>query len=120
MTAPPRTYATAIEGRSLLPHLQGTGGHDEVIGEYLAEGAIAPIVMIRRGTEKFIHSPVDPDQLYDLGDDPDELVNLAAVPAAAETVAAYRVGDRPALGPGNACAPKWSRASAAAGWSSRR
>jgi choline-sulfatase len=46
--------------------------------------------MIRRGAEKFIHSPVDPDQLYDLGDDPDELVNLAAVPAAAETVAAYR------------------------------
>jgi len=83
-------YATAIEGRSLLPHLQGTGGHDEVIGEYLAEGAIAPIVMIRRGTEKFIHSPVDPDQFYDLGDDPDELVNLAEVPAAAETVAAYR------------------------------
>src|SRR4051794_19685754 len=83
-------FATEIEGRSLLPHLQGTGGHDEVIGEYLAEGAIAPIIMIRRGSEKFIHSPVDPDQLYDLSDDPDELVNLAAVPAADETVAAYR------------------------------
>ena len=33
------------------------GGHDEAIGEYLAEGAIAPIVMIRRGRQKFVHSP---------------------------------------------------------------
>ena len=48
-----------IDGRSLAPHLRGAGGHDEAIGEYLAEGAIAPIVMIRRGAYKFIHSPVD-------------------------------------------------------------
>ena len=34
---------------------------DEVVAEYLAEGAIAPIVMIRRGCYKFIHSPADPD-----------------------------------------------------------
>ncbi len=69
---------TEIEGRSLLPHLQGRGGHDEVLGEYLAEGAIAPIVMVRSGRGKFIHSPVDPDQFYDLADDPDERRNLAA------------------------------------------
>jgi choline-sulfatase len=35
-------------------------------GEYLAEGAIAPMYMLRRGPWKFIHSPVDPDQLYNL------------------------------------------------------
>jgi len=40
-----------------------------VVAEYLAEGAIAPIVMIRRGRHKFIHSPADPDQLFDLGSD---------------------------------------------------
>jgi choline-sulfatase len=83
-------YATPLDGRSLMPHLQGTGGHDEVIGEYLAEGAIAPIVMIRRGAEKFIHSPVDPDQLYELAEDPDELANDATVPTAAGRVAEYR------------------------------
>jgi choline-sulfatase len=33
--------------------------------------------MIRRRRYKFIHSPVDPDQLYDLANDPDERVNLA-------------------------------------------
>src|SRR5664279_3307636 len=57
-------FAGTMDGRSLLPHLEGRGGHDEAIGEYLAEGALAPIVMIRRGDQKFIHSPGDPDQLY--------------------------------------------------------
>src|SRR5262249_53229449 len=47
----------ALDGQSLLPHLSGAPDHDEVAAEYLAEGAIAPIVMIRRGQHKFIHSP---------------------------------------------------------------
>jgi choline-sulfatase len=78
-----------IDGRSLVPHLEGREGHDEAIGEYLAEGAIAPIVMIRRGESKFIHSPADPDQLYDLAADPTERTNLAALPEAAERVGAF-------------------------------
>ena len=84
------TFPENIDGRSLLPHLQGRGGHDEVIGEYLAEGAIAPLLMIRRGHHKFIHSPVDPDQLYDLVSDPDELNNLANDPACADLLQAFR------------------------------
>jgi choline-sulfatase len=72
-------YATELEGRSLLSHLERRTGHDEVLAEYLAEGAVAPIVMIRRGRHKFVHSPADPDQLYDLARDPAELRNLAAV-----------------------------------------
>lgn len=83
-------YATEIEGRSLLPHLTGGEGHDEAIGEYLAEGAIAPIVMIRRGRWKFVHSPADPDQLYDLAADRDETRDLAASPEHAATLAAFR------------------------------
>jgi choline-sulfatase len=66
-----------VDGNSLTPQLAGALGSDEVIGEYLAEGAIAPLVMIKRGRYKFVHSPVDPDQLYDLIEDPDELRNLA-------------------------------------------
>jgi choline-sulfatase len=49
-------------------------------GEYLAEGAIAPLYMLRRGTLKFIHTPADPDQLFDLATDPLECANLAATP----------------------------------------
>jgi choline-sulfatase len=78
-------YAAPLDGRSLLPALRGIApGPGEVIGEYLAEGAIAPIVMIRRGHYKFVHSPVDPDQLYDLATDPDERVNLAGKPEHAQ------------------------------------
>jgi choline-sulfatase len=71
-----------IEGRSLLSHLESRSGHDEVRAEYLAEGAIAPIVMIRSGRHKFIHCPSDPEQLYDLVADSDERHNLAGTAAA--------------------------------------
>ena len=47
-------YSAPIDGRSLLPALEGGAAPGEVVGEYLAEGAIAPIVMIRRGRYKFV------------------------------------------------------------------
>lgn len=85
-----QSLGLGVDGRSLAPHLRGAGGHDEAIGEYLAEGAIAPIVMIRRGALKFIHSPADPDQLYDLHHDPGERLNLADDPASAALVDSFR------------------------------
>src|SRR5712671_4820231 len=83
-------YAAFIGGRNLLPAIEGREVRDEVIGEYLAEGAIAPIVMIRRGRYKFVHSPADPDQLYDVAADPDERVNLAGEVSHTATVADFR------------------------------
>ena len=77
------TPVDPLAGRSLLDLLEDRPEEPdqrEVIGEYMGEGSIAPIVMIRRGELKFVHSPVDPDQLYDLAADPDERVNLAADP----------------------------------------
>jgi len=82
--------AAEIDGKSLLCTLSGGSGHDEAIGEYCGEGAIAPLVMIRRDRWKFVHTPRDPDQLYDMKADPHEKVNLAADPGQAETVAAFR------------------------------
>jgi choline-sulfatase len=82
--------AGALDGRSLLPHLSGVPDHDEVVAEYLAEGAIAPIVMIRRGRHKFIHSPPDPDQIFELASDPHERANLAGDLASAGLAGEFR------------------------------
>jgi choline-sulfatase len=87
-------FAEPVDGLSLVPMLTGSGAggraaQAEVVGEYLAEGAIAPIVMIRRGRFKFLHSSADPDQLYDLEADPLELRNLAESAKQAGTMAAF-------------------------------
>ncbi|KAK6611397.1 choline-sulfatase [Botrytis cinerea] len=41
--------------------------------EYCGEGTISPMMMIRRGSWKYITCPADPDQLYNLADDPKEV-----------------------------------------------
>jgi choline-sulfatase len=75
--------ARAVDGRSLYPLLAGAPENPDVavIGEYLAEGVVAPMYMIRRERWKFIHCPGDPDQLFDIERDPNELHNLAAANA---------------------------------------
>jgi choline-sulfatase len=68
-----------IDGKSLYPALLGGSVDDEVFGEYMGEGTISPVVMIRRGQWKYIASLVDQPQLYNLANDPAELHNLAQV-----------------------------------------
>jgi choline-sulfatase len=86
----PVSCAAPVAGKSLVPALEGSETCEQVLGEYLAEGAIAPVVMVRRGDYKFIHSPVDPDQLFNLREDPHELVNLASVSGSEALVAEFR------------------------------
>ncbi len=77
---------TATDGHSLVPLLNGDsdGWPDVTLSEYLAEGVIAPCLMIRRGNYKYIFNEFDPPQLYDLHADPHELNNLAGQAAYAE------------------------------------
>jgi len=84
--------ARPVDGRSLYPLLKGAPENAEALtfGEYLAEGAMAPMYMLRQGTWKFICSAPDPDQLFDLTGDPRELRNLAAEPKHAEMVKTFR------------------------------
>jgi choline-sulfatase len=71
--------ARPIDGRSLIPLLSGNAENLQATawGEYLAEGVIAPMYMVRRGRWKFIHTPSDPDLLFDIESDPNEIDNLA-------------------------------------------
>ncbi|KAF2862495.1 choline-sulfatase [Piedraia hortae CBS 480.64] len=70
-----------MDGVSLLPHLTGRYDrnkiHDNVFAEYMGEGTVAPMMMIRRGPWKYITCPADDDLFYNLSDDPLELNNLA-------------------------------------------
>ena len=78
------------DGTTLVPLLGGDRDPQRTVyGEYLGEGAIAPILMIRRGSLKFVFCEADPPQLYDLAADPDELVNLCTDAEHAATVAAF-------------------------------
>ncbi len=83
--------SSGLQGRSLVPELGGGAAPDRVVlGEYLAEGAVAPIVMVKRDDLKFISSLTDPELLFDLARDPDELQNVAADPAYAAQVQDFR------------------------------
>ena len=68
-----------LAGRDLTSSLVRKGERPDhlVVAEYLAESALAPIFMMRRGPHKFICSSKDPALLFDLDNDPDELENLA-------------------------------------------
>ncbi len=72
----------SLEGQSLVPLLHGEAMEEKpVLAEILCEGAIAPCFMVRRGQYKYIYSDPDPDQLFDLEADPNELENRAGQPA---------------------------------------
>jgi choline-sulfatase len=84
----PEEHAADLDGTSVAGMITGETPirRGAVLSEYLAEGVNAPAVMVRRGRHKLIASPGDPDQLYDLVDDPAELVDLAAEPEHRATV----------------------------------
>jgi len=77
------------DGVSLVPQMAGKARQTPVMIEYAAEGSYAPLVCIREGDIKFVHCELDPPQLFNLADDPQEQVNLAADPAHGETVQGY-------------------------------
>jgi choline-sulfatase len=70
---------TEVDGRSLLPLISGTENGDPrtIISEYLGEGTIEPIRMVRQDQFKYITVNGYPPQLYDLHTDPNETVNVA-------------------------------------------
>ncbi len=80
-----------LNGRSLVPLCDGDASQDPdaCVSEYLGEGTGEPMLMIRRGSYKYITCPTDPEQLFNLQEDPDELNNLAN--QVSETLEDFRI-----------------------------
>ncbi|MBB4955504.1 choline-sulfatase [Agrobacterium vitis] len=77
------------DGMSLKGMMNGEVRSAPVLLEYAAEGSYAPMVCIREGRWKYVHCALDPDQLFDLHNDPQELTNLAADPVCADVLADF-------------------------------
>ncbi|MCL5744597.1 MAG: choline-sulfatase [Acidobacteria bacterium] len=77
---------TPLDGRSLMPLLAGRedGTGRQVTAEYMGEGAIEPVRMVRYKQYKYITVNNYGPQLFDLGKDPEETVNLAGTREYAE------------------------------------
>ena len=78
------------DGESLVPLAKGAARKAPVAMEYAAEGSITPLVALRQGAWKYTRCQADPEQLFDLSHDPEERVNLAGDPRAAEVLAHFR------------------------------
>ncbi len=82
----------ALAGRSLRPLLEDAAadGPGEAVSEYSSEGVIAPSRMVRRGRWKYVFTRGLAPRLFDLDDDPHELVDLAGRPEVADVERALR------------------------------
>lgn len=68
-----------FDGQSLAPLIAGAAENRDavVVSEYLGEGAIEPMRMVRQGGHKYITVNGYAPQLYDLQSDPEETENRA-------------------------------------------
>lgn len=81
-----------LAGTSLLPLCENPESDADraTFVEYLAEGTGQPLLMIRKGNLKYCCCPGDPEQLFDLSEDPLELRNLAGSPERRDHMAHFR------------------------------
>ena len=78
------------DGQSLVPAAMGYEESDRLIAsEYMAEGSVSTLVMLRQGPWKYIYCNADPVQLFNLDNDPNELSNLATQPEHVDTLAHF-------------------------------
>jgi choline-sulfatase len=82
----------ALAGSSLWPMLVDAAAQvsGEAVSEYSSEGVIAPSRMVRRGRWKYVFTRGLAPRLFDLDEDPRELVDLAGRPQVADVERALR------------------------------
>ena len=77
------------DGQSLVP-VAGGADRAPVLMEYAAEGSITPLVGIRSGDWKYVRCSADPEQLFYLAEDPQEMTNRADDPDCASILSDLR------------------------------
>ena len=82
--------AAWTDGESLVNLANGAERTSPVLMEFAAEGSSTPLVSMRYGRWKYNRGLTDPDQLFDLEAEPNEMTNLASNPAQAGTLAQLR------------------------------
>ena len=78
------------EGCDLTALAAGAARPGPVRMEYAAEGSISPLVGMVAGRWKYVTCAADPDQLFDLETDPEELVDRAEDPDCEEVLGTMR------------------------------
>ncbi len=78
-------------GQSLVALGQGKRRTEPVAMEYAAEASYTPLIALRQGRWKYTNCAIDPEQLFDMEADPQELTNLAEDPAHAGTLEDFRI-----------------------------
>jgi choline-sulfatase len=79
-----------VDGRSLLPCVEGTETDRVTFSESHTNGVYEPCFMVRRGKFKYVYIRNERGQLFDLEEDPGEWRNLCGDPAYAQLEADLR------------------------------
>lgn len=76
-----------LDGTSLTE----TPSDDRMVAiEYCGEGSAAPMLMLRKGSLKYTTAPGDPEQLFNLADDPNEVNDRIGDDAYADSLTDFR------------------------------
>ena len=78
------------QGESLVPISSGVVRTSPVAMEYAAEASYAPLVSLRSGKFKYNRCKLDPEQLFDIENDPSEMKNLVGQPEYQETLSKFQ------------------------------
>ncbi|MEM7440522.1 MAG: choline-sulfatase [Pseudomonadota bacterium] len=88
---PDADVAPWVDGEGLTRLANGTPRTAPVLIEYAAEASYSPVVAMRAGAWKYTNCALDPEQFFNLDDDPRELDDRAEDPGCADVLEQFRI-----------------------------